>query len=194
MLLGEIEGQKQAFERHAADIKASISADLKKQLDSRSVGGSGYAQGQAIIAKVDAMMAKMEAMASAVESRAATASQPTLLAPLDDDAAEPPANEAGFVSDEEEDVVLEVDRPLTKKRRDAIIRERTAKQIKRRKVTVGYHHGRFNVLPSSWRYPKGGTVIQLITLWLIGNKKEHVQALRKINNCDVAHFDKGGRM
>ena len=190
MLLGEIEAQKQAFEQHAADIKASISADMKAQLDSRSVGGSGYAQSQSIIAKVDAMMAKMEAMTSAVELRAATASHPMRPAAADADAVEPSAYKGGLVSDEEDDVVLEVDQPLSKARREALIRERTAKQIKRRTVTVGYHHGRFNILPSSWRYPKGGTVIQLITLWLIGNPKEHVQAFRRIKNCDVVHFDK----
>ena len=63
-----------------------------------------------------------------------------------------------------------------------------------RKLKVGYHHGKFNPLPASWRYPPGLTLIQLINLWLIGSPKEHIPQLRKIPTSLLAHSDKYGKI
>ena len=42
---------------------------------------------------------------------------------------------------------------------------------------MGYHHGRCSRLPSIWKYPKGTTVIQLMNLWLVWNRRDHVPPL-----------------
>ena len=46
------------------------------------------------------------------------------------------------------------------------IRKETQKQMKRRKLTVGYHHGKLNPLPPNWKYPKVN-LVQLIHMWLL---------------------------
>ena len=99
------------------------------------------------------------------------------------------------MSDEEENVVLELDRPERLADQQArFVWQRTKEQLSSRKMKVGFHHGHFNVLPASWRYPHTLTVIQLINIWLIGMEKEHVPPLRKINSIHVEHFDKGRRI
>jgi hypothetical protein len=33
-----------------------------------------------------------------------------------------------------------------------LVREETSKQLKRRRILVGYHHKKFNALPSTWTF------------------------------------------
>ena len=47
---------------------------------------------------------------------------------------------------------------------DTTRRKQVNLQLKRRTVTVGYHHGRFNPLTLTWRFPNGFIVIQLINM------------------------------
>ena len=101
---------------------------------------------------------------------------------------------------EEEDVTLTIEEDdsdgdngtRTSRKRAKLIRERTAGQLQQRKLKIGYHHGHWNPLPSSWVYPKGMTVIQLCYLWLLENNKESVPPLRTLKPMLmlVKHFDK----
>ena len=61
--------------------------------------------------------------------------------------------------------------------RDIIVSQKTSKQMKSCTLTMGYHHGKMNSFPSTWQYPNGCTVIQLMNLWLIGNRKVNVHPL-----------------
>ena len=51
--------------------------------------------------------------------------------------------------------------------KDGIIRKRTKQQLAKRTLTIGWHHDRLNPLPSTWSFPRGFTVIQLINMWLL---------------------------
>ena len=83
---------------------------------------------------------------------------------------------------------------LTTGARDRIVRQKTRKQMKSCTLTMGYHHGKLNPLPSTWLYPNGFTVIQLMYLWLIGNRKDNVPPLA-ISGADlVSHIDNGSRI
>ncbi len=42
---------------------------------------------------------------------------------------------------------------------DQLVRLQTAKQLKERQYSIGWHHGRMNPLPSSWQYPAVMTLI-----------------------------------
>ena len=53
----------------------------------------------------------------------------------------------------------------------SIIRDRTTQQFKKQKLTVGLHHGKLNPLPSTWKFSKGLTMINLINMFLMGNRK-----------------------
>ena len=78
--------------------------------------------------------------------------------------------------------------------RDRIVRQKTSKQIISCTVTMGYHHGKMNTLPSTYQYPNGCTVIQLMNLWLIRNMKESAPPLA-ISGADlVSHIDNGSRI
>ena len=47
--------------------------------------------------------------------------------------------------------------------------------------------------PSSWRFPNGFAVIQLINMWLVGNPQENVPPLGWMLPDFFLHFDKQGR-
>lgn len=96
-----------------------------------------------------------------------------------------------FVEDEE-DIIITLEN-VSIGARDQIVRQQTSDQLKRQTLTMGYHHGRCNPLPSTWRYPKGATVIQLMNLWLVGNRSEHVPPLAIVGPECVKHFDKKAR-
>jgi hypothetical protein len=66
-------------------------------------------------------------------------------------------------------------------------------QRKKQGAVIGYHHGRLNALPALFRYPEKMNLIQMMTLYLMGNPKERVIALRYCRAPDVTHFDKGGQ-
>ena len=53
----------------------------------------------------------------------------------------------------------------------SIIRDITTQQLKKRKLTVGLHHGKLKPLPSTWEFAKGLTMINLVNMWLMGNIK-----------------------
>ena len=78
--------------------------------------------------------------------------------------------------------------------RDIIVRQKTRKQMKNLTLTMGYHHGKLNSLPSTWKYPNGCTVIKLMNLWLIGNRKENVPPLAIAGAGFVSHIDNGSRI
>ena len=72
---------------------------------------------------------------------------------------------------------------------DRIVRQKTSKQMKICTLNMGYHHGKLNPLPSTWQYPNGCTVIQLMNLWLIGNRKENLPPLEIAGSYLVSHID-----
>ena len=66
---------------------------------------------------------------------------------------------------------------------DLTVEERAAKQkeyndktkeiVKKRKFTVGFHHGKLSPLPATFKWPKM-TTFQLCVNWLIGNVEESI--------------------
>ena len=89
-----------------------------------------------------------------------------------------------------------VDNPnlLSTAARDRIVRQKTSKQMKSRTLTMGYHHGKLNPLTSKWQYTNNCTVIQLMNLWLIGNRKENVPPLAIAGAYLVSHINNGSRI
>jgi hypothetical protein len=190
VLLAELESMHRDMAALKADLMSSFESTLIAQLDQREVGGSGFARGNEIIQKLETLLEKVSEVSRTAQV-GATAPPP----PHDD---LPEIGESGgFISDEDEDdVVLLLDEPerMSPKKRARIIQQRTQEQLSVRKLKVGFHHGKFNPLPASWRYPPGLTLIQLIHLWLIGSPKEHVPPFRKIPTSLIAHFDKQGKV
>ena len=103
---------------------------------------------------------------------------------------------AFFLEDEYKGSNNIVDNPnlLSTGARDRIVRKKTSKQMKSRTLTMGYHHGKLNPLPSTCQYPNGCNVIQLMNFWLIGNRKENVPSLVIAGADLVSHIDNGSRV
>ena len=124
----------------------------------------------------------MKQVEKVLHAAQASACAPAL--PLVDDMPELVENNDNVVLDdkEEDDVVITLDEPerMAPNQRERIIRQRTQEQLASRKIKVGYHHGKLNPLPASWRYPPGLTLIQLCHLWPVGSPRENVPALRKM--------------
>ena len=101
-----------------------------------------------------------------------------------------------FLEDKDKGAKNMVDNPilLSTGARDRIVQQKTCKQMKSRTLTMGYHHGKLNPLPSNWQYPNGCTVIQLINLWLIGNRKDNVPPLAIAGADFVSHINNGSRI
>ena len=187
VLLAKVESMKLEMAALKADLKSTFESTLIEQLDQREVGGSGFARGNEIVEKLETILERVAAPAPAAASAPAVAEDVLGF-----------GEDGGHVSDddEEEDIVLALDEPehMPPRKRARIIRDRTQEQLSNRKMKCGYHHGLFNPLPSSWTYPKGMTVIQLMNLWLIGSPRESVPPLGKLKTVVISHFDARGKV
>ena len=63
--------------------------------------------------------------------------------------------------------------------------------MKSHTLNMGYHNGKLNPLPSTWKYTNGCTMIQLMNLWLIGKREENVPSLEIAGADLVSHIDNG---
>jgi hypothetical protein len=163
---------------------------LEEQLDLRSVGGEGYGVSKEINSKLEELLKRVDVIAA-----------PTVPANLvvgEMDLNEVVDRICGVIDsdyEEEDDVVVCIDsvsNDLEDHFKQATIRKKTQEQLKRRTITVGIHHGKFNPLPCSWKYPEKMNVIQLITLYQMGCPAESVPPLRLLRANLVQHFDKDG--
>jgi len=67
-------------------------------------------------------------------------------------------------------------------------RRSTAKKImSQRKLTMGYHHGKLQVLPPLWNFPKMNAK-QLIDNWYVGNVREKIPPYALLSHHNVAHL------
>ena len=73
----------------------------------------------------------------------------------------------------------------------SIIQDRTTQQSKNQKMTVGLHHGKLNLLPSTWEFPRGLTMINLMNMWLTENRKENTPPLQYLAKPHVDHIKNG---
>jgi hypothetical protein len=66
-------------------------------------------------------------------------------------------------------------------------RERGEGAVKRRRLTVGFHHGKLQILPPHWNFPNM-TIRQLIENWFVGNVREKVPPYALLKGNHVAHI------
>ena len=64
--------------------------------------------------------------------------------------------------------------------------------MKKRKMTVGFHHGVLSTLPSTLKAYPEMNLESLINMWLMGSASEGITALGFLNSSMVRHFDKEG--
>ena len=185
MILAEFQEMKLELSNLRSGLESSFKQSLKDELDARDVGGSGYAQANEMMTKLDKLIQWAEN------------GQPLLQQNYPDE--ERDDNPLGFYFEEEEDIVLPMDSVgpnrdiVSSTWKDVKVKEETKEQLQKRQLSIGYHHGQLNPLPSAWQYPTGMTLIQLINLWLIGIRDENVPPLYMVRPTLVSHFDHGSR-
>lgn len=69
-------------------------------------------------------------------------------------------------------------------------RKSASKVVKKRKLTVGYHHGTLNPLPSNWKFTSM-PVLMLIQNWFIGDLNRNIPPLHTLDSKHVQYLLKG---
>ena len=59
--------------------------------------------------------------------------------------------------------------------------------MNKRKFTIGLHHRRVNPLPAKFKFPKGMTLFQLVTNWLIGNINQNIPLFQHLCSDFIKH-------
>ena len=62
--------------------------------------------------------------------------------------------------------------------------------VKKRKLTMGSHHGLLTPLPSDWEFPSM-TWSQLIENWFLGNQRDNLPPIIDLDSKLVKHCNKG---
>jgi hypothetical protein len=137
-------------------VVKAICKRMEKELDLCSVGGKGYGLSCDIDHKLNLLISRLDFVPEICTY------PPCPQAPDDED-------DGHFFKtrDIEEEIVITFDEraPTEEVNRTRITK--TCRQLKHRKLTVGLHHGKLNMLPANWRYPNM-TLVQLIHLYLMG--------------------------
>ena len=72
-------------------------------------------------------------------------------------------------------------------------RNTSSESVKRRKLKVGYHHGKLNPLPKNWKF-SSMTSLMLIQNWFIGDLNRNIPPLCILDSKNVAYFTKGNNV
>ena len=166
-------------------LETSFKTKLSSELDAREVGGSAYSHSNDIMKNFDTLLLRSTSLSSSDPEQIYIYDTEGFVG-IEDDV-------LFFLQDEEKGVnnIVYNLNLLATGARDIISHQKNSKQMKGCTLTMGYHHGKLNPLPSTWQYPNGCTMIQLMNLWLIGNRYENVLPL-KISGADlVSHIDNG---
>ena len=178
LILAKFESLTQQLEEMRLSMEANYEIVLRRELDSREVGGSDHRRMSELMNKMDNVLETLATHSTIPE--------------IDPGSGDNNIHAEFDLYDDEEDVVLpfpDVDEGTA----NEAIRVQTKRQLSERKYTIGYHHGKMNPLPSTWKYPRGITLIHLINLWLIGDKEQNVPPLGMVSTQWVRHFDKKAR-
>ena len=73
----------------------------------------------------------------------------------------------------------------------SIIRDKMTQELRKRKLTVGLQNGNLNPLPSTWEFSEGFTMINLMNMWFMGNRKENTPPLQYLTKPHGEHIKHG---
>jgi hypothetical protein len=181
LLMAEMEGLKKAFE----EMKSSMMADMRSEMDKRGVGGSEFHTNR-ILEALEATTAKMVEKINKAgggerrdgEDWSGNEEDGADFIIMDEDC---DGNDGEQRDGEAEMTVAE--KTVVEKRK----RQESEKMVKRRRLTMGYHHGRLQVLPSYWVFPNM-TIRQLLENWFVGNAELKIPPYALLCNNHVAHI------
>ena len=180
LLMAEIEELKIKFEA----LQATIKNDMKAALDERGVGGNEYHTNNILQAIKLSEMRMISRVECNVQVSPSEIDNSEALCITNEDTAMEAVLE-GIRPDELTNggPIQEVSRALVSNR------TRTLQDtlLSSRRLRMGYHHGRLQVLPPTWTFPKMN-VQQLVSNWYVGNKKEAIPPLKLLEPLHVQHI------
>ena len=81
------------------------------------------------------------------------------------------------------------ERRLQLKRKEVVT---SAQLVKKRRYTVGHHHGRLNVLPRNFKFTSL-TPFMLVECWLLGSERHNIPPLARLDSKSVYHLPGGNK-
>ena len=178
LLMAEIEDLKHKFET----LKIAIKGDMKDALDERGVGGSEFHTNSILTAIKQTEALMLNRLQSEV-SIPREESGGSLVITNEDNTLENVFEEIEPAELENGGRVEDASRALVTTRTQDI----QVALLSSRRLRMGYHHGRLQVLPPRWMFPKM-SIKQLVDNWYIGNKKESVPPLKLLEPLHVQHL------
>lgn len=180
-LRAEVETMKTTMLADHERIIEVLSKHIDEALDMRSIGGlSGGISDELkkLAGKMDEVLARMN---NPMLSPEVTTTEQNAIGGI---------IEYNYDVVEEDDIVLTVEE--TANMQHHLVRQRSQTQYAKRRFKAGYCKGRWTTVPNGWVYPEKMNLIQMITLFLMGNPAEHVPPLKTLSPKDVNHCDRGG--
>ena len=179
LLMAEIEDLKIKFEA----LQIRIKSDMKDALDERGVGGSEF-HTNSILEAIKNSETRMLNSVSNTCPLLISEDNCGILSIVNEDSAHDNVTEG--ISEEDlgnggpiQDASEELVRTRTLTIQDALLSSRRLK--------MGYHNGRLQVLPPKWTFPKMN-VKQLVDNWYVGSKKECIPPLKLLEPLHVQHL------
>ena len=173
VLLNDMEKASQQL----SSLRQQLKEDLNGMLDERGIGGNEF-HTNAILDAISEISRKIHNPTLPAETNEIPEGVPILVLSEDED------------DNINDDLTLEADggrvreMESLKRKRET---ERSREQVKKRRLKIGYHHGRLQLLPRHWVFPKM-TMKQLLENWFIGDATEKVPPLALLKTNDVAHI------
>ena len=195
-LLKQLEEIKGTIFQESTRVISEVSTKVDDALDTRCVGGEGYAMSKYLIEKMDEVIqhvrnTNLGRLTCLPEGAPRMDEVTTHMEEVDDDNDIEGDLEEGFyeLDVHEEGVLIE-------QARDAMVKKANKKILAGRQknsMYYGFHHGHINPLMETWRYPKHMSLKSLISLWLVGVPCDQVPPLRFLKPVHVKEFDEKGK-
>ena len=179
LLMAEIEELKIKFDA----LQVTIKSDMKDALDERGVGGSEYHTNSILEAIKESEARMLSGVNGTGPPSLVSENGGTLLITDEDNAlehvtegiSEDDLANGGTIQDASEALISSRTRTI----QEALLSSR--------RLRMGYHHGRLQVLPPKWTFPKMN-IKQLVDNWYIGSKKDCVPPLKLLEPLHVQHL------
>ena len=192
MILAEVELSR----NEVKVIRDQIKDDMNSVIDERGVGGNEFLP-NSILKAIEASVQKMQDIASKAVVANSNGGGSDIYKPngyYNGDSA-PNVSGVAFIEYEDNDGGFKFN-DITNRQLDrgeevrALERKNISEaklKLKKRKLTVGFHHGSLQVVPVYWKFPNM-TIKHLIDNWFIGNEREKIPPFAVLKFNKVAHI------
>lgn len=182
LVMAEFEELKEKFD----SLREGITGDIANMMDERGVGGSEF-HTNSILNAIASSQKKIDDIL--LMSRRQGLRNHDISEAVDD-------SNNDFIIEDEGGIETLNDEEVQNRSREeqCLIQQRAVnasmQAVKRRRLTLGFHHGKLQCLPAHWKFPTM-TCKQLFENWFIGNKRDNVPPFALLKHHHVDHIKNG---